>query len=226
MTSDSFEIEAGHSPMQRPQDGGMYPELQGIGSFTISDATGTHSPNQHSGRSPSHSPAISPRIPPQQLPDMGPPHNGFMMQAPNNGYGQPSPYMQAEAFPQLAQGGLDAQGMPAPPSINIDFAPPAMKSGFEQLKSVDVDSLTLRNEVCISLHGPRNAVTAALTQPNRPAEVTAPSVNGPVQQQWRARRPSHPVKLRRSIAERRRRQPRLFALSLPLGPRRRCELAG
>lgn len=143
VTSDTFEMEPGHSPMQRPQDGGMYQELQGIGSFTLADPTGTHSPNQHVGRSPSHSPAISPRILPQQIPDMIQPHNAFMMQAPNPAFAQHSPYMQQEAFPQLvAQGGLDAQGMPAPPSINIDFAPPAGRSGFEQLKSVDIDSLT------------------------------------------------------------------------------------
>lgn len=48
-----------------------------------------------------------------------------------------------EAFPQLPQEGPELQqGMPAPPSINIDFAPTAVRSGFEQPKSLDVDSLT------------------------------------------------------------------------------------
>ncbi|GAB1318592.1 DNA-binding transcription factor [Madurella fahalii] len=141
--SDNFDqIDQSPSPMQRPQDATLYQELQGIGRFSLSDA-GTHSP-RHGARSPSHSPAISPRILPRQLPDMGPQGN-FMLQTQNNGYA-PSPYMQnqSEAFPQLQQETSDVQQgqMPAPPSINIDFAPAAGRIGFEPPKSLDVDSLT------------------------------------------------------------------------------------
>lgn len=142
VSSDTFDhLDQGHSPMQRPQDAALFHELHGIGSFSISD-TGTHSPGQAT-RSPSHSPAISPRILPQQLPDMGQ-QGAFMLQTQNNGFGA-SPYLQApqEAFPQLPQEMPDMQqGMPAPPSINIDFAPTAVRSGFDQPKSLDIDSLT------------------------------------------------------------------------------------
>ncbi|KAM7189526.1 putative transcriptional regulator [Rhypophila sp. PSN 637] len=138
VSSDTFEpIDQGHSPMQRPQDAGLYQELHGIGSFSISD--------HHSARSPSHSPAISPRILPQQLPDQNHPPTFLLQQAQNNSYGPPASFMpqQPEAFPQLPQDNQDIQGqMPAPPSINIDFAPAPVRIGFEQPKSLDIDSLT------------------------------------------------------------------------------------
>ncbi|KAK5652069.1 hypothetical protein OQA88_10845 [Cercophora sp. LCS_1] len=136
VSSDTFDPS--HSPMQRPQDHALYNELHGIGTFTLSDH-GAHSPNHHASRSPSHSPAISPRILPQQLPEVQ-----IGQQSPflNSSYG-PGPYLQhpQEAFPQLPQDAHDMQGMPAPPSINIDFAPTAVRTGFEH-KSLDIDSLT------------------------------------------------------------------------------------
>lgn len=143
VSSDTFDhLDQSHSPMQRPQDAALFHELHGIGSFSISD-TGAHSPN-HGARSPSHSPAISPRVLPQQLPDMGQ-QGSFMLASQNSGYAPPS-YLQApqEAFPPLPQDTPELQqgGMPAPPSINIDFAPTAIRSGFEQPKSLDIDSLT------------------------------------------------------------------------------------
>ena len=143
VSSDTFDHldHQSHSPMQRPQDAALYHELHGMGSFSISD-TGAHTPS-HGARSPSHSPAISPRILPQQLPDMSQPGN-FMLQTQNSSYGPPS-YLQApqEAFPQLPQEPPEMQqGMPAPPSINIDFAPTSVRIGFDQPKSLDIDSLT------------------------------------------------------------------------------------
>ncbi|KAK4227436.1 hypothetical protein QBC38DRAFT_192939 [Podospora fimiseda] len=132
VSADSFDqIDHSQSPMQRPQDAGLYQELHGISNFSISDPA---------ARSPSHSPAISPRILPQQLPDVS--QNSFMLQS-QNVYGQPS-YLQQEAFPQLPQdtGDMSQGQMPAPPSINIDFAPTAVRSGFDQPKSLDIDSLT------------------------------------------------------------------------------------
>lgn len=139
---DAFDIDHSHSPMQRPQDmPNMFPEeLHGLSGFSISDH-GSHSPNL-GGRSPSVSPALSPRILPAQ-PDMNP--QNFLLQAQNNSYGPPASYVQPpqEAFPQLPQEPQEGQGqMPAPPSINIDFAPTAVRSGFEQPKSLDIDSLT------------------------------------------------------------------------------------
>ncbi|KAK1759160.1 putative transcriptional regulator [Echria macrotheca] len=136
VSQDTFEpIDQSHSPLHRPQDAGVYQELHGLGNFSISDH-GAHSPG-HAGRSPSHSPAISPRILPQQLPEVN--QQGYL----NNNYG-PGPYMQhpQEAFPQLPQDSGEMQGnMPAPPSINIDFAPTATRMGFEP-KSLNMDSLT------------------------------------------------------------------------------------
>ncbi|KAG7288216.1 hypothetical protein NEMBOFW57_007746 [Staphylotrichum longicolle] len=142
VSSDTFDhLDQSHSPMQRPQDPGLFHELHGIGSFSISDPV-THTPS-HGARSPSHSPAISPRILPQQLPEMGQ-QGSFILPTQSNSFGPPPSYLQApqEAFPQLPQDTSEMQTMPAPPSINIDFAPTSVKSGFEQPKSIDVDSLT------------------------------------------------------------------------------------
>jgi hypothetical protein len=144
VSSDNFDhLDPSHSPMQRPHDAALFQELHGIGSFSISD-TAARSPS-HGARSPSHSPAISPRLLPQQPPEMGQQGN-FLLATQNNNFGTSS-YLQGpqEAFPQLPQETPDQpQGtaMPAPPSINIDFAPTSTKSGFEQPKSLDVDSLS------------------------------------------------------------------------------------
>lgn len=133
--SDSFDHgDPSHSPMQRPQDPSIIQELHGIGSFTISDR----------GRSPSHSPAISPRIPPQPMPDMS--QQSFAL-------GSNSPFVSAaqsyglqapEAFPSLPQTTEPPQGMPqlAAPTINIDYAPPPVRSNFEGRSSMDTDALT------------------------------------------------------------------------------------
>ncbi|KAL1841177.1 hypothetical protein VTJ49DRAFT_7346 [Mycothermus thermophilus] len=142
---DQFDqFEPAHSPLQRPQDAALYHELHGLGTFTISE-TGAHSP---AARSPSHSPAISPRLLPQQLPDLSP-HGSFMLQSQSNNFG-PQTFLQApqEAFPQFKQEPSEPQqptqqsSMPAPPSINIDYAPTAVKTNFDQPKSLDTDSLT------------------------------------------------------------------------------------
>lgn len=133
--NDSFDHgDPSHSPMQRPQDPSIIQELHGIGSFTLSDR----------GRSPSHSPAISPRIPPQPMPDMSQP--GFTLAS--NGYvgAPPQPYgLQApEAFPTLPPTSEPSQPMPqlAAPTINIDYAPPPVRSNFEGRSSMDTDALT------------------------------------------------------------------------------------
>ncbi|KAK3389494.1 hypothetical protein B0H63DRAFT_388841 [Podospora didyma] len=144
VSSDQFDpIDQSHSPMQRPQDSNLYQELHRIGSFSISDH-GAHSPS-HGGRSPSHSPAISPRILPQQLPDMSQQQGGFMLRTQNNGFGPGPSYMHTsqEAFPQLSLEAPEMQGgqMPAPPSINIDYAPDS-RSAFGQPKNpLEMDSL-------------------------------------------------------------------------------------
>lgn len=139
IANDSFDhMDPSHSPMQRPQDPAVLQELHGIGSFTISDR----------GRSPSHSPAISPRIlPQQQMADVT--QHGFTLGS--NGFvGAPPPQygLQApEAFPQLQQTsapGEATQSMPqlAAPTINIDYAPPPVRSNFDGRSSMDTDALT------------------------------------------------------------------------------------
>jgi hypothetical protein len=141
-TTDGFEFEQGHSPMHLPQDAGMHADLQGIASFSISDQ-GTHSPNHHIGRSPSHSPAVSPRLLPQQMPDMHQQqqqqHNYLLQVHHNASYGPPASYpMQApEAFPSLPQTGPDMQV----PNIQVDYAP---SHGVDQpnKSALDADSLT------------------------------------------------------------------------------------
>ncbi|KAB5554658.1 hypothetical protein GE09DRAFT_135439 [Coniochaeta sp. 2T2.1] len=139
--ADAFD--QGHSPLHLPQDASLHDlhDLQGISNFSISDQ-GTHSPNHHHGRSPSHSPAISPRLLPQQMPDMQQQHQqqqNYLLQMHNNAsYGPPASYsmQQPEAFPLLPQGG-DMQV----PNIQVDYAP---THGVDQpnKSSLDADSLT------------------------------------------------------------------------------------
>ena len=143
---DNFEsIEQHHSPMQNPQDAGLYQEVLGIGSFSLSDPQVQNS-NPGRGLSPAHSPAISPRLGPQQLPVLN--QNQFILGM-NNGYGQQqNMYGQGqESFPQMQHnnGSLDmgqAQQM-VPPEINVEFAPTSRQNSFEPPKpSFDQDALT------------------------------------------------------------------------------------
>lgn len=128
---DSFDqVDSSHSPMQRPQDPTVMQELHGIGGFSLSDR----------GRSPSHSPAISPRILPQQISDMN--QQNFTLAS--NGYmgGSQQPYGGQEAFPSLPQTTDASQGYQQAPVINIDFAPPPVRSNFQGRSSLDTDALT------------------------------------------------------------------------------------
>lgn len=134
VSHESFEQHLEHSPMQQPQDAGVYQQLHGISSFSISE--------QPSSRSPSHSPAISPRILPQTLPEMSQPT--LVLPSQGNPYGQP--YMNSgEAFPQLPVTGAEMGQMPSmsAPTINIDYAPPAVRPGMMETKTIDADALTL-----------------------------------------------------------------------------------
>lgn len=132
--NDSFDHDPSYSPMQRPQDPRVMQELHGIGGFTISDR----------GRSPSHSPAISPRILPQQISDMN--QQNFTLAS--NGFvgGPPQPYggvQGGEAFPSLPTTTEAAQNYQlSAPTINIDYAPPPVRSNFDGRSSLDTDALT------------------------------------------------------------------------------------
>ncbi|KAK3502381.1 hypothetical protein B0T13DRAFT_167738 [Neurospora crassa] len=170
---DSFDpIENNHSPLQGPQADALYSQLNGISNFSLSD--------DHIGRSPSHSPAVSPRIHPQQSPDEIDPNqpNHFMLHTPANSFGPPATYMQPqqEAFPQLSlddPSGMQAQqNMPAPPAINIDFAPAPAKSGLDQPTNLDNNSLALPNRARGRMR-PR-----AVTDPFNNSGYRSPSPSG------------------------------------------------
>ena len=143
---DTFEpIEQHHSPMQTPQDAGLYQEVLGIGSFSLSDSQVQHS-SPRRGLSPAHSPAISPRLGPQQMPVLN--HNQFILGM-SNGFGhQQNMYGQSqESFCQIPHhnGLMDmgqAQQM-VPPEINVEFAPTSRQNSFEPPKpTFDQDALT------------------------------------------------------------------------------------
>ena len=137
VAQDTFPDHIEHSPMQRPQDAGVYQELHGIGSFSISDG------HINRARSPSHSPAISPRILPQSLPDMSQANNAFMQ---NNGFAAQGPYMQApEAFPALPTTTAEmSQPMSQieAPTINVIEAPGGAQTGFVGKSVMDTDALS------------------------------------------------------------------------------------
>jgi hypothetical protein len=143
---DTFDsIEQHHSPMQNPQDSGLYQEVLGIGSFSLSDPQVQHS-NPGRGLSPAHSPAISPRLGPQQMPALN--QNQFVLGM-NNGFEQQqNMYGQGqESLPQIQHNvSLDmgqAQQM-VPPEINVEFAPTSRQNSFEPPKpsGFDQDALT------------------------------------------------------------------------------------
>ncbi|KAI1131755.1 hypothetical protein F5Y10DRAFT_44962 [Nemania abortiva] len=135
---DRFDPEQGHSPMQHPQDS-FNDGVVGLGNFSISD-------HNRNSRSPSHSPHVSPRILPEMF-EASQLNQPMMLNTPyQNGptVGYP---MQPEEFPPLPQDIPIEQQIPqglAPPSINIDFAPPNVKQNtFDQPKPrMDESSLT------------------------------------------------------------------------------------
>ncbi|CAI4216820.1 unnamed protein product [Parascedosporium putredinis] len=139
VSHDAFEsVEGAHSPMQRPQDAGLYQEVLGIGTFSLSDPQ--HSPNLH-GRSPSLSPAISPRILPAQGPDLSHVTGAFGLAHAQNPYGA-MPTLQSEAFPNLQPSG-DLPQL-APPAINIDYAPTSQRAIFDPLRTRWMPTLSHR----------------------------------------------------------------------------------
>lgn len=144
VSSDTFDDQTGHSPLQRASDGSLYQDVLQIGQFSLSDAQG--SPGLH-GRSPSHSPAISPRILPQQMPDMNQQQNFGL--APHNNAFPTAPYgslqMTNESYSnQSLVGATPDVSQMAAPAINVTYAEPNAKAGtFNQIKGeLDQDSLT------------------------------------------------------------------------------------
>ncbi len=138
VSSDNFSDQLEHSPMQRPQDAAVYQELHGISSFTISD----QSPNR--GRSPSHSPAISPPYPapviagdePARLLCAAEPEQRIWWSGLHAGFRSlPAP------LSQTSVADMSQMGQMAAPTIYIEAAPVALRTGFEGKPVMDTDAL-------------------------------------------------------------------------------------
>ncbi|KAJ6113637.1 zinc finger protein [Penicillium sp. IBT 18751x] len=135
-------IENNASPSLPPQnDPTLYDNALGIESFTLSEQQ-----QQQQGYSPLHSPYISPRLIPQQGGEM----------VPNASYLSPTmtsqfPSADMYGMPQddimngMTSGGPDIgqASQMAPPSINVEFAPPSRIPSFGPGKpAADLDSLS------------------------------------------------------------------------------------
>ncbi|KAI9934155.1 hypothetical protein ASPWEDRAFT_50154 [Aspergillus wentii DTO 134E9] len=138
------------SPLLAPQnDPGLYDNALGIESFTLSEHHQPHPQHQHQQQqalSPAHSPYISPRLMPQQGPDMIPNVPFISAPAPSTPYPTPPTDMYgngAESMqPSQFQPDIGQASQMAPPSINVEFAPPARNPGFPQKPAADFDSLS------------------------------------------------------------------------------------
>ncbi|KAG9248306.1 hypothetical protein BJ878DRAFT_412972 [Calycina marina] len=154
-----------HSPMHSPQNDGVYQEVMGIGSFSLSDTHGT--PNR--GLSPAHSPAMSPQLGAQAMPNINP--HQFMLGI-NNGFGQ-QPNMfgsQNSEYPQISHNGSvdmgQAQQM-VPPEINVEFAPTSRTNSFEPPKPSNFD-----NDALTPLDRGRNNRRRAVSDPYSSSQQT------------------------------------------------------
>lgn len=136
-------IENNASPSLAPQnDPALYDNALGIESFTLSEQ---QQQQQQQGYSPLHSPYISPRLIPQQGGEM----------VPNASYLSPTmtsqfPSADMYSMPQDDMMNAMNSGVPdigqasqmAPPSINVEFAPPSRVPSFPNKPAADLDSLS------------------------------------------------------------------------------------
>lgn len=146
---ESFDaVDGAHSPLLIPQnDPSVYGNAFGMESFSISD------PNQHQGFSPAHSPYISPRLTPKhQHQSELPAENSFLLaQHANTQIGPgPSdsyvPHIDISPHPtihsQHSPGDIGHTTQMAPPSINVEFAPPSRTSSFGPQHDLYNDTLS------------------------------------------------------------------------------------
>ncbi|KAJ5611631.1 hypothetical protein N7528_008736 [Penicillium herquei] len=147
-------IENSASPSLVPQnDPSLYDNALGIESFTLSEQQQQQQHqqqhHQHQGISPLHSPYISPQLMPQQglemvpnAPYLSPPTlNNQFPSAPTEMYGMTSDDM----MNSMNNGSTDIgqASQMAPPSINVEFAPPSRIPSFGPSKPAeDFDSLS------------------------------------------------------------------------------------
>lgn len=132
-------VENNVSPSLAPQnDPSLYDNGLGMESFTLSE-------HQQQGISPLHSPYISPRLMPQQGGEMIP-NTSYLSQfpsAPTDMYGMPQEDMMNTGQPNNIPGDIGQASQMAPPSINVEFAPPLRNQNFDLSKSTaDFDSLS------------------------------------------------------------------------------------
>lgn len=137
-------IENNASPSLTPQnDPTLYDNVFGIESFTLSEQ------QQQQGFSPLHSPYISPRLMPQQGAEMVP--NGQYLppnmtshfpSAPTDMYAMTTDDMM-NATMNSGSADIGQASQMAPPSINVEFAPPSRIPSFGPNKpAADLDSLS------------------------------------------------------------------------------------
>ncbi|PIG90145.1 C2H2 transcription factor Crz1 [Aspergillus arachidicola] len=149
---ESFDgVDNNPSPLLAPQnDPGLYDSSLGIESFTLSEQQQQQQQQHHQGISPIHSPYISPQLMPQQGNDLIP--NMPYISAPaGNRYSCPPTEIYANgaegvvSMPQgtAMVGDIGQASQMAPPSINVEFAPPAKNPIFPPAKpAADLDSLS------------------------------------------------------------------------------------
>ncbi|CAG8925233.1 unnamed protein product [Penicillium salamii] len=132
-------IENNASPSLAPQsDPTLYENGLGMESFTLSE-------QQQQGISPLQTPYISPRLMPQQGGEMIP--NASYLSpfpaAPTDMYGMSQDDMMNMGQLNNAPGDIGQASQMAPPSINVEFAPPLRNQNFDSSKpTADYDSLS------------------------------------------------------------------------------------
>lgn len=144
---ESFDgVENNPSPLLAPQnDPSLYDNL-GIESFTLSEH---QHPQQLQGFSPAHSPYLSPQLMPQQGPEMVPSIPYVSAPADNNNnpqYPNPPTDMYGNVPDSIGNiqppGDIGQASQMAPPSINVEFAPPSRDPTIGVSKATDIDSLS------------------------------------------------------------------------------------
>ncbi|PYH99232.1 C2H2 type zinc finger domain protein [Aspergillus ellipticus CBS 707.79] len=141
---ESFDgVDNNPSPLLAPQnDPGLHDNALGIESFTLSENQQQH---QQPAFSPGHSPYISPQLMPQQGTEMIPNVPYISPPAVNTQYPTPPTDIYAESMAQgnNGLGDIGQASQMAPPSINVEFAPPSRNPNLLQTKpAANLDSLS------------------------------------------------------------------------------------
>ncbi|KAL4776280.1 hypothetical protein BDW60DRAFT_81582 [Aspergillus nidulans var. acristatus] len=166
---DNFDVADNNpSPLLAAQnDPSLYDNAAlGIESFTLSE----HHQSQTQGLSPHHSPYISPQLMPQHPTDMIP--SGPFISAPATNSAYPTPPTEG-----YANGGdIGQASQMAPPSINVEFAPPAAKAQvFPPEKSTaDMDSLSPPPSLRTSrMRSKSDPYAVSISRPRSPSSPSA-----------------------------------------------------